>query len=325
MESRTKNTKRRDQLEAMVRKCFAGTGLHEAHDAVLELKDGWFNAAYALRLADGRDVVLKIAPAADVEVMRYERNIMATEVATMRLVSHTPGIPVPRVLFSDSSREVCDSDCFFTEKLEGRNLAHVYDDMPAGKRAVVDREAGAIIRKINGITGSYFGLRGNPDLRSSRWRSAFAKILESVLDDATRKSVVFDYTGQMLRAAVARHIGTLDEVATPTLVHWDAWKPNFFVNDGHVVGIIDFERLLWADPLIEAQFRPLCWEGVTESMSGYGKTEFTDNEVRRCWLYLLHLALVMHGECYYRNYGTDEIFKKSRELSASAMTWLQQH
>ena len=51
-----------------------------------ELKEGWFNVVYDLRLADGREVILKIAPPADAEILTYERNIMETEVGSMRLV-----------------------------------------------------------------------------------------------------------------------------------------------------------------------------------------------------------------------------------------------
>jgi hypothetical protein len=89
--------------------------------------------------------------------------------------------------------------------------------------------------------------------------------------------------------------------------------------------VIDFERTLWADPLMEAQFRPLSWSGVTQSMRGYGKTEFTPAELSRCRLYTLHLALVMHVECYFRQYDTDEVFNSSRELIASTMAWLKEN
>lgn len=323
MESKTKNAKTWSQIDAMARKAFSGTGLHDGGDAVRELKDGWFNAAYAVRLADGREVILKIAPAAHAEVMSYERNIMATEAATMRLVRQDVGIPVPAIHFYDDACDVCDSSYFFMEKIEGENLDHVHEALTDDQRAVIEREIGAIIKKINSFPGSFFGYDGNPDLRADTWRAAFLKIMESVFDDAAKKSVVFDYSYESLRAAVDKHIETLEEVATPCLVHWDAWKPNFFVENGHIKGIIDFERALWAEPLMEAQFRSLSWEGVTQAMHGYGKTEFTPNELRRSWLYLLHLALVMHVECFYRHYGSDEIFKKSKELIALAMTWLQ--
>jgi len=323
MESKTKNVKNWAQIDAMARKGFSGIGLQDGADAVRELKDGWFNAAYSVRLADGREVILKIAPAAQAEVMSYERNIMVTEVATMRLVRQNAGIPVPEIYFYDDAHDVCDSSYFFMEKIEGDNLDHVYETLTVDQKAVIEREIGAIIQKINSFPGSFFGYDGNPELRADNWRAAFAKIMESVFTDAAKKSVVFDYDYEALRAAVDKHIETLDEVDKPCLVHWDAWKPNFFVENGHIKGIIDFERALWADPLMEAQFRSLSWEGVTQAMHGYGKSEFTPNELRRSWLYLLHLALVMHVECFYRHYGSDEIFNKSKDLISSAMTWLQ--
>lgn len=322
MESQTKNAKTRPQIEAMARKAF-GLGLDGGESAVEELKDGWFNAAYRVRLADRREVILKIAPAAGAEVMRYERGIMATEVATMRLVRRDPAIPVPEILFHDDTREVCDSSYFFMAQVAGDNLDRAQAALAPEALSAIEREIGAIVRRINAFGGSWFGYDGNPELRADTWKAAFGLIMASVLDDAADKQVVFDYSYERIRSALARHIDTLDEVRSPCLVHWDAWKPNFFVGGGCVNGIIDFERALWADPLMEAQFRPLSWGGVTDSMRGYGKTGFTPEELRRCWLYTLHLALVMHVECYFRHYGTDDIFDNSRKMIASAMAWLE--
>lgn len=323
MESKTKNRKSRIQIDAMVRRGFHGVGLQDGDGAVRELPDGWFNAVYAVRLADGRDVILKIAPAADAEVMQYERNIMQTEVGALRLVRRNPGIPVPDVLFFDDTNEVCDSSYFFMEMLEGQNLEHVYASLTAERRVAIDREIGAVIRHINGFSGSFFGYEGNPELRADTWKAAFLKIMEAVLADAARKSAVFDYRTDEIREVVGQHVEALDEVTVPCLVHWDAWNPNFFLKDGRIAGIIDFERALWAEPLMEAHFRSLAWEGVTPAMHGYGKTDFTSNELRRSWLYTLHLALVMHVECYFRQYDSDEIHNKSRALIALAMGWLR--
>jgi hypothetical protein len=63
----------------------------------------------------------------------------------------------------------------------------------------------------------------------------------------------------------------------------------------------------------EAQDRQFDFKGVTNGMRGYGKTSFTFAEEQRNHLYSLHLALVMHVECYYRNYDTDDIFNFSRQ------------
>jgi aminoglycoside phosphotransferase (APT) family kinase protein len=255
--------------------------------------------------------------------MLYEKNIMATEVAAMRLVRQNPAIPVPEIYFFDEARDLCDSDYFFMEKIDGDNLEHVKASLPAATQEAIDLHIGEIVREINGFPGVYFGYDGNPDLRADTWQEAFIKIVESVLEDAARKDVVFDFGYDELRAAVLKHAPALEEITKPCLVHWDAWNPNFFVRDGKITGIIDFERALWAEPLMEAQFRPLAGGGVNNSMRGYGKTCFTFAEEQRNHLYSLHLALVMHTECYYRNYDTDDIFNLSRHFIGATLEWLK--
>ena len=324
MESKTKNRKTRAEIEAMAARAFGGMTLADGEDAVLELKEGWFNASYNIRLADGRRVILKIAPPQGVAVMLYETDIMATEVASMRLVRQNPAIPVPEIYFFDDARDLCDSDYFFMEKIDGDNLEHVKAGLPPETQTAIELRIGEIIREINTFTGAYFGYDGNPDLRADTWQEAFIKIVESVLEDAARKDVVFDYSYDELRAAVLKHARALGEITTPCLVHWDAWDPNFFVKGSRITGIIDFERALWAEPLMEAQFRPLSFgAGVTNSMRGYGRTSFTLAEEQRCHLYSLHLALVMNTECYYRHYDTDSVYNISRQLMGASMEWLK--
>ncbi|MCA9989281.1 MAG: aminoglycoside phosphotransferase family protein, partial [Anaerolineales bacterium] len=228
----------------MAQRAFAGLGLAEGDEAIAELKQGWFNAAYVVRLADGRAVVLKIAPPAGAEILQYERNIMATEVAAMRLVRQNPAIPVPEIYFYDDTYDLCDAAYFFMAKVEGDSLARVKADLPQETQAALERQIGAIIREVNTFPGSYFGLEGNPDLRADNWKGAFIKLIEAVLADAAAKDVAFDYSYDALRAAIHRHASALDEITAPCLVHWDAWDPNFFVKDGQINGIIDFERAM---------------------------------------------------------------------------------
>lgn len=323
MESKTKNRQTRAQIAAMAAKAFNQLDLADGDDTVLELKDGWFNASYKIQLADGRQAVLKIAPPKDAEVMLYEKNIMATEVATMRLVRQNSAVPVPEIYFFDNAHDLCDADYFFMEHMTGDSLEHVNDSLPPDVKESVERHIGEIIREINTFPGTYFGYDGNPDLRADTWQEAFIKIVESVLEDAARKNVEFDFSYDELRAAVQKHTSALAEITKPCLVHWDAWNPNFFVEDGKITGIIDFERALWAEPLMEAQFRQFGEGGISNSMRGYGKTTFTFVEEQRCHLYSLHLALVMHTECFYRNYDTDDIFNFSRQYIGANMEWLK--
>ncbi len=322
MDSKTKNSKSRAQIETLARRAFGGLGLAAGEQALRELKDGWFNAAYALVLADGREAILKIAPPPGAEVMGYERDLMATEVATMRRVRSNAAIPVPAVLFHDDSRTLCDAPYFFMDKVGGVNLDELRGRLPLPELAAIDRHVGEIVHALNGFDGPRFGVPGNPALQAATWREAFVRIVESVLDDATRRDVTFPRPMDEIRALVDAHLDTLDAVRTPCLVHWDGWDGNFFVDAGRVTGVIDFERALWAEPLMEAQFRPLSWSGVTEAMHGYGRTRFSDDELRRCRLYTLHLALVMHTECFYRRYPDDRILEESRALLVTNLDWL---
>lgn len=322
MESKTKNKKSHAEIECMVTRAFNGLGLAADEEAVTELALGWFNAVYNVRLADGREVILKIAPPPGAEVMLYEKNIMATEVATMRLVRGNQAIPVPEIYYYDNCHDICDADYFFMEKIYGDNLEHVKASLPIETQAAIDFRIGKIIWEINGFSGTYFGYDGNPDLRAATWKEAYLKIVESVLKDAARKNVKFDIGYDDLRAVIQKHAPALDEITKPCLVHWDAWNPNFFVKDGRIIGIVDFERALWAEPLMEAQFRQFG-EEITNSMRGYGKTSFNFAEEQRNHLYALHLALVMHVECYYRDYDTDQIFNFSRQYLGETIEWLQ--
>lgn len=325
MESKTKNRKSREQVAQMVERAFGGTTLAAGDDAVSELKEGWFNAAYNVRLSDEREVILKIAPLKDADIMAYEKHIMATEVAMMRLVRENPAIPVPEIYAFDTTRDICDSEYYFMEKLAGDNYGNVKEAFSPAMQAQIDQQIGAIVREINGFTGAYFGYDGNSDLRGETWKEAFLKIIDAVLEDGVRKQADFGYTTDEIRGAVLKHAPSLEAVTTPQLVHWDAWDLNFFVKDGKVTGIIDFERALWADPLMEAHFRALAFGGVSECMRGYGKTTFTHEEDERCHLYTLYLALVMKTECYYRQYESDFVSNAATQLMGPALNWLKEN
>jgi aminoglycoside phosphotransferase (APT) family kinase protein len=321
MESQTKNKKTPQQIITMVERAFDGIGVATGKSAITELKDGWFNVAYCVRLADGRDVILKIAPPQHAEVMTYEQNLMRTEVNMMRLVSHNPVIPVPAIYYFDTRQDLCDSDYFFMEKIAGDNLDHIKATLSPQEKSQIDAQGGVIIREINNVTGTYFGYDGNPDLQAATWRDAFIRIITTLLEDGKRKHVpYFGYSADAIHQAIHKHAPALDAVQIPRLVHWDAWDGNLFVQHGKITGIIDFERALWGDPLMEVLFRPVTTDDATctDALKGYGKTEFSQDEVQRCHLYTLYLGLIMHIECYYRHYQTDY----AENLITSAMNRL---
>lgn len=325
MESKTKNRKTREQVAAMVERAFPGLTLAPVEDAVSELKEGFFNAAYQVCLSDGREVILKIAPPQGVEVLTYEKNIMDTEVAAMRLARKNPAIPVPEIFYHDAALDLCDSEYFFMEKLSGENYGIIKSSLSPEDQAQIDQQIGAIIQEINGFTGTYYGYPGNSDLRAGTWKEAFLKIMDAILEDGQKKNA--EYGGisiSEIRDVVLKHASSLEAVTTPQMVHWDAWDLNVFIKEGRVTGLLDFERVLWGDPLLEAQFRPLFGE-ENGYLRGYGKTHFTHAEDVRCHLYSLHLGVVAKTECYYRLYETDHMANWAMNLLVPALKWLQEN
>jgi aminoglycoside phosphotransferase (APT) family kinase protein len=325
MENKTKNRKNREEIEAMVKRSFNGMGLADTEDAITELKEGWFNVAYNVKLADGRESILKIAPPVDSEVLSYEKNIMNTEVNMMRLAGKETDVKVPEVYYYYEKKDVCDSDYFFMEKLTGNNYGNVKETFSEEMNSRINYQIGESLRMINSIEDkSYFGYDGNPELRGSTWRETYLKIINAVLENGKRKQVDIGHSYDEVYGLIESHSHYLDAVTTPHFVHWDCWDSNVFVQDGNVVGIIDFERVLWADILLESIFRTMN----ADQLAGYGKTEFTYDETVKCKLYDAYLNLVMIIECYYRSYDKD--FKENLEQYAlkslaNNVKWLREN
>lgn len=304
MESRIKQKLGADKLNELAQHAF---GLNVA-DAV-ELKDGWANTAYRMELEDGRKTVLKISAPRGVQLMRYERDMMRAEVESMRLVADK--LPVPAIYLYDPSGERIGSEYFFMEYLDGSPFDKVKGAMEPGERAVIQRELGQLNRRLNDIAGTWYGPYASSGSYGSSWPEVFLRMLEDVLADgrdAGLKLPVAD--SEMLRLADEHH-GILSEVDTPRLVHWDLWDGNVFVRDGAIMGILDFERALWGDPMMEAYFgRTTCTEAFLE---GYGLPQLTEAEKARRRLYDLYLDLILVIECDYRGYDNVKHMNWARE------------
>jgi hypothetical protein len=84
-------TKRR-LTEADIRGYIARGLGQAAVTAAEEFTDGWFNSAFGVTLAEGRRVVLKVAPAPGVPLLRYEFELMRTEAEFYRRAA-AAGVP----------------------------------------------------------------------------------------------------------------------------------------------------------------------------------------------------------------------------------------
>lgn len=302
VESITKNRQPLGALRAIVERAYgADAVVTGGQDWAHELGHGWFNVAYRIRLRTGREVVLKIAPPPDVEVMTYERGAMGIELASLRLIAERTTVPVPEVEFADQSHELCDADYFFMPYIDADNLGIVEAALPAADREAFGEQLGAANRELNSIRGPAFGPLAGPG--DASWRRVFTRIVEDVLTDGERRAVDLGYAYDDVRELLEQHAPVLDDVTEPRFVEWDLWSSNVMVRDGRIVGIIDHERALYGDPLIEAGFVGLqlpVFGDPTAFVRGYGQRPLTTSETLRRKLYCLHLIMIMIIETDYR-------------------------
>ncbi|AOZ94385.1 aminoglycoside phosphotransferase family protein [Paenibacillus crassostreae] len=269
-----------------------------------ELTEGWANVAYEIVLADGRKVVLKVAPSKDKRLMRCEKNNMRTEVEALRIVTQIGGIPVPHVYVYDPSCTLIDSEYFIMEYIEGISLNKIKDSLLSEELQSIEKQLGEYNALINSCKGEKFGYFHDGDDLTVSWAVAFRKLINDVLQDGIEAGIDLSISYSEIEIEIDKRITTLNEVSEPCLVHWDLWPGNVFIHEGRISGIIDFERAFWGDPLIEYYFGKFAQSAAFEE--GYGKGITSEGERNRRALYDFYLDLVMVIECDYRQYENQE-------------------
>lgn len=302
----TKTVVSEELIEKMVHKAFGC-----APKKITELTEGYFNVAYRVELGD-RPVLLKVAPSPDVDILTYEKNIMWTEVDTMRLVKKQTGVPVPEILFYDASRELCDRTYFFMEYLPGRSFFSCMEELSEEEKSRIFHQVGQYTKELNRITGEKFGYYGQPDRQGTNWYEVFREMLSDAFYDAERKDIAVPVAREQMFALLEKDKAYFEEVTTPKLVHWDIWAGNVFIENGKVTGIIDFERSLWADELMEVGFRTNDYN--KDFFAGYGKETLSESEKRRALWYDIFLFQIMRTECDYRQYDNRWAYDFSGEM-----------
>lgn len=312
MESQTKRRLSPHDLDVLLR-ASAGVGCR----LETELTDGWFNTAYRVLLDDGRPAVVKLAPPANAEVLRYERGILATEAMVYQRIAALPdgGVPTPDLLYAGE-------EFLAVSVLEGTPWDKAADRLSPTTAGALRRELGAIIVRLHALTpedGRFGYPAAESALSAPDWRTAFTAMVDAILEDAERWQSPLDVPSADIRMLVAEAGYALDEVTEPRLVHFDLWPGNIFIDltdDGRharIAGLIDHERAFWGDPA--AELVSLAFGGDTgpdsDLVAGYteagGTLDFSPAFRHRLALYHLYLGLLLVVECGPRGFGSDHL------------------
>lgn len=291
-----KNKQTPEMIQHLTLTAFPGDQIAAVH----ELTEGLCNAAYMIELSSGIKTVLKISSADHTGLLRNEIDMPETEVAALQFVSEKGTVKVPKVYYYDFSQTVCTGKFFFMEALEGSSFVSAGYMLSDNEREGIYRTIGGIIKDLSQIKSERFGHLVCAEKQYDTLFELIFQMISNVLDDADDKNIDLGVNGTEVLDRLRNDKPIFDEVTESTLIHEDMWEGNVFIKDGSVVGIIDWERAMWGDPLMEEYFRNHHY--VEAFYEGYGRSEFTENEKKRTYWYDLFLFLTMLTEPAYREY-----------------------
>lgn len=310
MESLTKRRPSTAQLESWVRSALGPQAELADHS---ECTEGWFNAVYAVTLADGRECILKVAPEPGLKLLRYEADLLYAEAHFYRQAVGS-GLPQPALLHVD-----LDQGFLVVERLKGITLDKVGPDLTPEALAGMNRQLGAAAAHLHKVTAPAFGyIRRDGHTRSTSWRESFLTIIDDILADTADLGTELPAPAERIRQLIHRHADVLDEVVRPSLVHFDLCNGNAFVlpqPDGswQLEGVIDGERAFYGDPLAELvsmaifaepEDSPGLLEGYAEAA---GEPLRLDGAARRrLGLYRIYLDLILVTEGATRGFGGEQ-------------------
>lgn len=310
IKSVTKRKLTQNKIQLMVKESFGQSA--KALD-IIELTDGYFNNSYKLNLNSGLTTVLKVAPPPLVDVLTYEKHLMNAEIYTLKHMKNL-ALLVPEVLFYDPTLRIIDSEYFFMDYLEGIPLNKVKADLSTIQLDLLSKELGEQTYRMRQINDGYFGEIGNKSKRFKNWYDCFYTMVEDLILDAEKISFSLPFAKDTVLKIVEQHKASLDNIQKPALLHKDLWDGNVFIDKKtfQLIGIIDTERAIFGDPLMEI----VCGfykDNKAFVSSYYGKTQMYKDEKQRILLYQLYLYLLMYIECPYRQYEDPDREKYLKE------------
>lgn len=304
----TKNKQTKESIIQMAKAAFPQRGIPQ----IVELTEGMCNAAYKLTYEDGFKTILKISSPIKTGFMTNECNLMEAEVKAMKLVAENTDIKVAAVYRYDTTRKLCDGDYFFMESLEGTSWISVIDSLGEEINSQLRMEVGKLQKRLSGVIGDKFGLLGDHIHQFDNLYEFIYFLINNVLNDAEKRDVVIGVPKDEILDKLARDKAFFEVIETPTLVHWDMWEGNIFVKEGHISGIIDWERAMWGEPFMDDRFR--YHNRHNDFLKGFGINELSEDELRRIYWYDILLYLTMMTEVTYREYEDDGQYQWAKPM-----------
>ncbi len=285
-----------------IKKMFQKAGFAEIGN-IVPLGDGEYNSVYSVT-ADSKDYAVKIAPAPECEVLTYEKDMMQAEVFWYNTLSRNTDVCAPKIIFSDTSKEIVPADWFIMDKIEGTALRHCKlsgAEKDESKKAIIE-----MLAKMHGVTGEKFGYPEGEQFDD--WYCALKSIIENLISDCAKKGYKCKH-GEKMLAALKKHRNAFSDVDC-TMVNFDLHTGNVIYDRENPNGkywIVDLERGFWGDKIFDFvnidMLNPM--EKKTEAIKYYNsiaRDKITVNDAVKLRYAMAQalMGLIMETEKYYR-------------------------
>lgn len=285
-----------------ISKLFQSAGIGEITE-IAPLGAGEYNAVFSVK-ADGKEYALKIAPTDDIEILTYEKDMMASEVFWYKQMREHTDITLPEIYHIDYTREIIPANYFIMTKLAGKQLDKM--DFSDIEKTESIAEMAKMAAKIHRIKNDKFGYLQNG--LYDNWYLAIRAMVNALIKDCSLKGRKTK-RGERLVELIDKYKAILEK-AECSMVNFDIWAPNIICKREEGIikyAWIDPERSFWGDCIVDfvclEMFTPL--ESKKISLDAYNSVtdthvHATDEEKIRYAVAQGYLGLIMEVEKYFR-------------------------
>jgi aminoglycoside phosphotransferase (APT) family kinase protein len=307
MQSRTKVPISLEQIQNLVKKDISSTCQVKLFK---ELTDGWFNVAYLVETTNpDQKLVLKAAPPPDVSVLRYEKYGLEIEVKLLIRLNYERIIPVPKLIASelDVEKSPIGRKYFWMEFFDGIPLNKALKTVGNSVYENLYRTLATHQKQLNQIRGEWFGMYfdSEDNTKYSTWFEAVQGFFGWLIADYPKYQPDYPQIIHQIPKLLDECKWAFEEIQEPRLIHWDLWEGNVFVGKKNeqfeIIGITDFERALWGDPLMEVLFFQSSRRNLFISSYDPEILKSKAAKIRR-YFYNIYLAMIIYIECKVRLY-----------------------
>jgi aminoglycoside phosphotransferase (APT) family kinase protein len=200
-------------------------------------------------------------------------------------------IPVPPLVILDSDKNAAKYDVLISKKTAGNNLESDWKDLKLKNRSKLANKAGKLLKDIHSREYNFFGeiASSGPLPKTKTWYEYIKAKLNFLIIEARKAQVFCPKTEQLFIDKLSSTKSSIDLVSKASLIHMDFHFGNLIYERDEIVGVVDFEWAIAGDPLYDLMFwrngNQIFPNSEESFFEGYGKTNFTEDEIQRMALY----------------------------------------